>query len=393
MALVPTAPSPTVAIARVLRRLGLVQGRGGDFRVTGEYRNGERICTYVVTLTRHADETIAQHADDVERWASEDGGWSFRVSVRYIDGKPRPWVHVSNGAGERVRDQPPIEAATEESVQPEPAGEPQPIEESEPVTEPAPPDEDPQDLRLQREQAATLGWSAGQADLVMAAEAGLVYRNFDGSLRRQDVPGGPGRIVADGRLVPLVKAGFLTIGEADLVERRPIRVTADGRRAATVWRRWRAKPVEKNRAQERGQLRPLLRGREEARRRRQMAEEEEQRRAEWEVYSEARDRLYEWEERQDRMLEAWATVNGLRYAYLLRLPQGWVPTEEQIAEYCLDPGVVAELRANAMAPESKPELPSMRFYREREEPPPLEADTEAPEQLDLFGAGRAPVGA
>ncbi|WP_086859782.1 hypothetical protein [Streptomyces milbemycinicus] len=93
------------------------------------------------------------------------------------------------------------------------------------------------------------------------------------------------------------------------------------------------------------------------------------------------------------MLEAWATVNGLRYAYLLRLPQGWVPTEEQIAEYCLDPGVVAELRANAEAPEPKPELPPMRFYREREEPLPLEADTEAPEQLDLFGVGLAGVGA
>ncbi|MFF5668838.1 hypothetical protein ACFY8S_01660 [Streptomyces hygroscopicus] len=391
MAVQRPASSPTVAIARVLRHLGLVQGRRGDFRVTGFYRNGERDHTYVVLCSRHAEEVCAAHADEIEQAVEADGGWCFRVSVRYLNGS-RPTVSIAN-AGERIREAQPAAAALEVAAQPEPAGDPGPVEDSEPVTEPAPPVEDPRDLRLQREQAAALDWSTGQADLVFAAEAGLLYRNFDGSLRRQALPGGPGRVVADHRLVPLVKAGFLTIGEADPFERRPIRITADGRRAATVWRRWRTKPAEKNRAQEREQLRPLLRGREEARRHRQMAEEEERRRAEWQVYSEARDRLHAWEERQERMLAAWATVNGLRYPHLLRLPQGWVPTGEQIAEYCLDPGVVAELRANAEAPEPKPELPPMRFYRERKEPLPVETDTEAPEQLDLFGTGLAEIDA
>ncbi|WP_086859784.1 hypothetical protein [Streptomyces milbemycinicus] len=187
------ASSPTVAIARVLRRLGLVQGRRGDFRVTGFYRNGERDHTYVVLYSRHAEEVCAAHADEIEQTVEADGGWCFRVSVRYLNGS-RPTVSIAN-AGERIREAQPAAAALEEAAQPEPAGEPEPVEDSEPVTEPTPPVEDPPDLRLQREQAAALDWSAGQADLVFAAEAGLLYRNFDGSLRRQDLPGGPGRIV------------------------------------------------------------------------------------------------------------------------------------------------------------------------------------------------------
>jgi hypothetical protein len=66
-----------VAIARVLRDLGLTQGRGCDFRVTGECVNGERRSTYALALTRHADEVITGQADDIERRA-EAGPFPFR---------------------------------------------------------------------------------------------------------------------------------------------------------------------------------------------------------------------------------------------------------------------------------------------------------------------------
>ncbi|WP_406178048.1 hypothetical protein [Streptomyces canus] len=382
----PTASSPTVAIARALRRLGLAQGRGGDFRVTGEYRNGERIRTYVVTLTRHADETIAKHADDIERWVSEDGGWAFRVSIRYVGGKPRPWVDISNGPGERVRETPPAApAGLENPADPEPAGEPEPVEESEPATVPV---EDPQDLRLQRAQAAALGWSTGQADLVASAAAGQLQRHSDGTLREVPVPGLPGRIVASHRLPPLVKAGFLTIGEPDDMERRPIHVTTDGRRAITVWRRWKPRPVEKNRTEEYEALQPLFRGEQAARLTRRAREEEEKTKAATAVFWEAAERLRAWEDREDRLWEVWAKVNGIRFR-LQRRPADWLPTEEEIAEHFLDPEVVAELRAEVANPRPKPELPSVRSAPP-EELPPLEADARTPEQLDLFGAVLAP---
>ncbi|MFB7574690.1 hypothetical protein [Streptomyces sp. NPDC056165] len=107
----PAPSSPTVAIARVLRDLGLTQGRGCDFRVTGEYRNGERIGTYVLPLTRHADEVIAEHADEIERLTAETG-WAFRVLVRYpsgdrpmtvVAGRARPGRHrgARRGPGDR----------------------------------------------------------------------------------------------------------------------------------------------------------------------------------------------------------------------------------------------------------------------------------------------------
>ncbi|MEU2264984.1 hypothetical protein ABZ568_00720 [Streptomyces olindensis] len=525
MAATPPASTPTVAIARVLRRLGLTQGKGGDFRVTGDYRNGERIGTYVLTLSRHADEVIAEHADDIERWAAEDGGWSFRVSVRYPNGD-RPMTTVAN-YGSRVREEPP--ASTEVLQAAEPAEEAAPVVADEPahevtverpaivpavlaqlwaddhrapvcsplrdmvrsnecdqygrptkaaferiaaelnalpagpaalaqlwaddhqapvcsplrdmvrgsecdddlqptmaaferiaaevqalalpVVEPQPEQSGPRALppaesepadeeadglkalRLERAQAEALGWSAGQAELAESAAAGQLRIDPDGSARRVPVPGSAGQRIADGRLAPLVKAGFLVIGQPDSHGHRRVDVTADGRRAVTVWRRWRPAPVDKDRAQEREQLRPLRHGQEEKRRHDWLREEEQRRQAEWEVYSAARDRLHAWEERQERMLNAWATVNGLTYGYLLRLPQRWVPTDEQIAEYVLDPGVVAELRAHAEAPEPKPELPSTGFSRKGEEPSPLEADRAAPEQLDLFGADPAAVAA
>ncbi|WP_128378536.1 hypothetical protein [Streptomyces cavernae] len=115
--------TPTVAIARELRRLGLKQGRGKDFTVTGFYRRSECIHTYVVTYGRHAERVIAKHADDIERRTSE-AGWSFTVSVRYApSGNPMRDVH--NGVGERVRETPPaVPAAAAEELsadEPEPA--------------------------------------------------------------------------------------------------------------------------------------------------------------------------------------------------------------------------------------------------------------------------------
>ncbi|MFF4796357.1 hypothetical protein ACFY2M_43570 [Streptomyces sp. NPDC001276] len=100
------APSfSTVVIARVRRGLGLTQGRGGDFRGTGEYRAGERIGTYVLPLSRHADEVIAEHADEIERLADETG-YAFSVSVRYLNGD-----RLMTNYGSRLRQTSPAPAA------------------------------------------------------------------------------------------------------------------------------------------------------------------------------------------------------------------------------------------------------------------------------------------
>jgi len=99
----PTAP--TVAISRVLRDLGLEQGKGRDFRIAGEYRGGERRSTYVVVLSRRAEEVIAEEADRIE----ERAAWSsfpFTVSVHYTE-TGHPITHITNGAAQRVRETPP----------------------------------------------------------------------------------------------------------------------------------------------------------------------------------------------------------------------------------------------------------------------------------------------
>ncbi|MFE3378752.1 hypothetical protein [Streptomyces anulatus] len=106
--------TPAVAVARELRRLGLQQGAGRDFRVAGHYANGERTHTYVLLLTRHANEVVAANADLIER-RTDEGPFPFRVSVRYF-GTDRPAASVAN-AGSRVREAP---AAAEE---PAPAAE------------------------------------------------------------------------------------------------------------------------------------------------------------------------------------------------------------------------------------------------------------------------------
>ncbi|MGJ3558930.1 hypothetical protein ACR6C2_08095 [Streptomyces sp. INA 01156] len=137
MALTKTAHNPTTAIARALRRLDLAQGRGKDFRVEGEYKNGERVCTYVLVLTRHANEVVAAHADDIERWVGEDGGWSFTVNVRYSS-KGHPHCTISNGAIERVREEPPAPPADEPTPEPQPE---EPAGETAVLEDPAQPEE------------------------------------------------------------------------------------------------------------------------------------------------------------------------------------------------------------------------------------------------------------
>ncbi|MFD9596797.1 hypothetical protein ACFWA9_29170 [Kitasatospora sp. NPDC059973] len=101
--------TPSEALARALKRLGLTQGRGEDFRVTGFYRNGERRHTYALVLSRRAEELIAEHADRIEAELAA-GPYPFRVSVRHINGRPIP--SVSNSAGERVRETAPTTPTT-----------------------------------------------------------------------------------------------------------------------------------------------------------------------------------------------------------------------------------------------------------------------------------------
>ncbi|MGW6391176.1 DUF3560 domain-containing protein [Streptomyces sp. NPDC055103] len=276
---------------------------------------------------------------------------------------------------------PPVgEPEPEEPPVPEPAEDPEP--EDAPADEPAPPVETPEELRLQREQAAALGWSAGQAELVIAAAAGRLYRHAFGTLHCQDQPGTAGRAISNHRLGALVKAGFLTVGSPDATRRRPILVTVDGRRAAMVWKRWKPQPVEMNREQECERLRPLLHGEQARRLARQAQEEDAQRKARSAAFREAHQRLMAWQDLQDRLWNAWATVNGIAYRIHKR-PAGWMPTEEEIAEHRLDPEVVAELRADAENPEPKPVLPDLK-QRPMEELPPMAADDQTPEQLDLF---------
>jgi hypothetical protein len=137
MATTPPAKTPSIAIARALRRLGLTQGKGKDFRVEGEYNKaGERVRTYALLLTGHADETVAARADDIERWVSEDGNWAVTVNVRYSDAG-RPHCTISNGAVEKVREEPPAPPTAEPAPEPVPA---EPAGETEALEDPAQPD-------------------------------------------------------------------------------------------------------------------------------------------------------------------------------------------------------------------------------------------------------------
>ena len=90
-----TAKTPTVAIARVLRGLGLVQG--SDFRVVGA-----RTATHAIVLSRKADKVIADNADHIEELVKLDGGWVFRVNIHSTPGG-HLWTRVSN-YGRRIHE-------------------------------------------------------------------------------------------------------------------------------------------------------------------------------------------------------------------------------------------------------------------------------------------------
>ncbi|MCM1964869.1 hypothetical protein [Streptomyces sp. G1] len=120
----PAPKTPAVAIARVLRGLGLRQGAGQDFRVTGYYRNGERQHTYVLLLSGAARQVVAENADRIEAEA-EEGPFPFTVSVRYSTaGHPHP--SVRNG-GTRVRETPPAAPAAEAPAPAAPIPAPAPV--------------------------------------------------------------------------------------------------------------------------------------------------------------------------------------------------------------------------------------------------------------------------
>ena len=213
MVLVPPPRTPSVAVARVLRDLGLTQGPGKDFRVDGEYRGGERIGTWVLVLTRHADETTPP-APTTSKPASRTARSpsTYRCTTRAsppAHDHRQPRRARTAGASARYR----------------PGGRPR-------GGGAAGTGEDPKERALQRKQAKALGWSTGQADLMAAAAAGRLYRYPNGSLRDVATPGHPGRTVADRRLHQLATVGLVAEGEPDSTGRHPVRVTADGRRRA-----------------------------------------------------------------------------------------------------------------------------------------------------------------
>jgi len=123
------AKTPTVAVARALRALGLQQ-RGGagrrDFSVTGQYNSaGERLYTLVILYSREANNTVARHADAIEA-ATDAEGFPFRVSVYNFNG--RADCSISN-SGPRVRqDVPGITDTTQEAEEtPAPAAQEEPV--------------------------------------------------------------------------------------------------------------------------------------------------------------------------------------------------------------------------------------------------------------------------
>ncbi|MFD3978294.1 hypothetical protein ACFWR6_06875 [Streptomyces griseus] len=371
-----TAPrTPTVAIARVLRSLGLTQG--SDFRVTGDYSNGERTGTYVLVLSGKARDLIAAQADEIERLSAESP-YPFRVSLRYLGG-PRPMPSVAN-YGSRVRDTPPTpEPAPEVEVEAAPEAEPTP-----------PPAGTPAGQRFQaarerawtNQQARALNWSTRQADLVNAAAAGQLVYDTDGTLVHRPVPAFNGRTVRESRVNPLLNAGLLVVTGPEADGRRRVRTTYDGREALLIWRLCRPTPTEKDQAQEREPLQPLLGGQESTRRSRAIAEDMRRAEAERTALYAAFDELHAWEAREERLRGAWATVNRILNPTSKRTT-GWVPTDAEIAEHRIAPDIVTELRADAGHPIPKPDIPATRIAPPEALPAPPAAPLDI-EQLDLF---------
>lgn len=108
-----TAPKTTWGtIARVLRDLGLKQGRNDDFRVTGHYKNDERQHTYVTLYGVHsgsdAQSVVFDNADAIEE-ATAAYGFPFYVSVKYASNGKR-YVTVDNHRSGRIREEAPANA-------------------------------------------------------------------------------------------------------------------------------------------------------------------------------------------------------------------------------------------------------------------------------------------
>ncbi|MGW1989615.1 hypothetical protein [Embleya sp. NPDC001921] len=416
MTTTPPPKSPTVAIARILRdHLGLTQGRGGDFRVRGEYNSaGERLYTYVVTYTREVDELIATHADDIERW-SKDGPFPFRVSVTYVGDNPRPWTEIANG-GKRVRHTPPAPTGAPSPAEPTPV-EPTPVEPAavepaavepaavepaavepaavepaavEPEAPAAPSPARVLDAltrsreRAQKKRAFALAWSAGQAELMAMAAAAQLSIDPDGVLRHRAQPGQAGRRVTRERLHPLINAGLIIVADPDPDGAARVQVTADGRAALALWRRWQPPPLTKNRKEELQRLPVLLGGQYAAWIHRKRQEEDQRQKLERDEFNRALAAQHAWEDREKPLRAAWAAVNRV-LNWTVPRPAGWVPTPEEAAAHDLDPAVVAALHADAECPQLRPVVPRLRPCRMLELPR-FEADATEPEQMALFGA-------
>ncbi|MFF3096779.1 hypothetical protein [Streptomyces cyaneofuscatus] len=364
MAIVPAPKTPATAIARDLRRLGLKQGPGKDFRVLGHMVNGERDHTYVELLNADARQIVADRADDLEAWSAASP-FPFTVSVRYYE-TARPWPAIRNGAHERIRDeQPTEETATEELVEdvapeaveettpaavdaPAPAA---PVEETaapvEDEQEPAQPVVDHNEQYKQQCQANALVWSTKQAAHVRAAAAGHLFRDdFSDSFRWSSDRAKTGRRVSGSFLAPLQNAGFLLLGDTGADGRRLVEATPDGRRAIFVWDAHQPEPTERNHKQERMPLNPLMWGEEAGRRTAAFQADEDRRRAERDAWWTGHQEHRAAEDREDKLRAAWAKVEGIRNPCSKR-PAGWTPTNDQVAEHSLDPAVVAALRLEA----------------------------------------------
>ncbi|MFF4900487.1 hypothetical protein [Streptomyces sp. NPDC001068] len=278
MAMNPIPTTPTVAIARELRRLGLQQGAAGDFTVAGHYRNGDRLFTYVTVFSKAAERLLAEHADEIEE-RTANGPFPFRVSVRYVG--DLPFVDINNGPGTRVRELPESarQAATvQQAEEPAPAA-----EDAAPETPAAPARDWRRDWRWQ-DAAKELGWSTKHAATVRAAVDGHLLRDADGTPRLHTRPGLAGTPIAAGRLVPLETAGYLVHGAPDESGRRPILATPDARRALKLWDHFQPAPVERGRKQEHLPLKPLQYGEEWTRRAEKFRAEQAQREVERERF-------------------------------------------------------------------------------------------------------------
>ncbi|MEU6932769.1 hypothetical protein AB0A05_26840 [Streptomyces sp. NPDC046374] len=120
--------TPTTAIARALKALGLKQGSGKDFKVEGHYqgkgKDRERIGTYALLLNATAEKVVTENADAIEETTGAEG-FSFRVSIYYLhDG--RQMVSVKN-FGDRIREDAPVAVSVPVIEQPAPAEVPETV--------------------------------------------------------------------------------------------------------------------------------------------------------------------------------------------------------------------------------------------------------------------------